>query len=370
MLIDFMKRIKGIKSLKKSIVRKLGPIMVFVFLLISFSACQEEKAIIPVLEQNTGTKDIEAFGTVGIQRSVAISFDFPTKLMSIAVWEGQRVEYGQILGTLDLHGIDEERESLQEEINLLAEETNRLQQKTAEKEASLEQQAYPELQKLLFMIEVQHKKKEDLLAEYDRKSKLVTAGSLPSETLSQPKQQMNDTDIEIQSLLYSIDILKYQYQQEIVQLKEEILQKQTQVEVLKNERGKIGKLKNQSWLKEEQIICPVEDGIVSEIRHIEGGTLNASEILFVIEDLDSMTVIADVNEQFIHSVQEGSTATVIPDANRDYAFRGQVTFISAKAVRLSGETVIPVHITLAQENSFLKPGYNVQVLIQPADDIP
>lgn len=83
-----------------------------------------------------------------------------------------------------------------------------------------------------------------------------------------------------------------------------------------------------------------------------------------------MTVIADVNEQFINSVQEGTTAIVIPDANRDYSFRGQVTFISAKAVRLSGETVIPVHITLAQENSFLKPGYNVQVLIQPADDIP
>lgn len=225
MLIGFMKRIKGIKSINKSIVRKFGLILAFVFIMISFSACQEEKVSIPVLEQNTGTKDIEAFGTVGIQRSVAISFDFPIKLMSIAVWEGQRVEYGQILGTLDLHEVDEEQENVQEEINLLTEETNRLQQKTAEKEANLEQQVYPELQKLLFMIEVQHKKKEDLLAEYDRKSKLVAAGSLPSETLSQPKQQINDTNIETQSLLYSIDMLKYQFQEEIRRLKEEILQK-------------------------------------------------------------------------------------------------------------------------------------------------
>ncbi|MBP7176952.1 MAG: efflux RND transporter periplasmic adaptor subunit [Thermoclostridium sp.] len=370
MLIGLMKFLKGIPSPEKKVLQKSVLVLILIFFLTAFSACQEEKAPIPVLEQNTGTKDIEAFGTVGIQRSVAISFDFPVKLMSIDVWEGQHTEYEQVLGTLDLHTLDEERENMQEEINLLTEELNRLQQKATEKEASLENQTYPELQKLLFMIEVQHQKKAELLAEYERKSVLVTGGSLPSDTLSQPKQQINDTEIEIQSLLYSIEILKHQYQQEITQLMEETLNKQIQIDVLTSKRKKIGKLKNQAWLKNEQIICPVKDGIISEIRHIEGDTINSSDVLFVIEDLDTMTVIADVNEQFIHSVQEGSTATVIPDANRDYSFRGKVTFISAKAVRLSGETVIPVHITLDQKNSFLKPGYNVQVLIQPADDIP
>ena len=84
------------------------------------------------------------------------------------------------------------------------------------------------------------------------------------------EKQINDTNIETQSLLYSIDMLKYQFQEEIRRLKEEILQKQAQVEALKNKRAKISKLKKQSWLKEDQITCPIEDGIISEIRILRG----------------------------------------------------------------------------------------------------
>ena len=89
--------------------------LLFVSLFLNLGSCEEKAETIPVLVQNSGISDIEAFGSVEIEHELELSVALPAKISSIDVKEGQSVEAGQILADLDFSLLEKER------INILSE---------------------------------------------------------------------------------------------------------------------------------------------------------------------------------------------------------------------------------------------------------
>ncbi len=344
-------------------------IFILMFLLILITcACQDQAAPVPVLVQDSGSRDIEAFGTVSIQKEQALSLDFPVKITSINVSEGQLVEMGQSLATLDFGLWEEEKNNIVQEMALLKKEITLLQNQVKEKESALEQRVSPDIQRLLFLIQAQESKREDLYKEYTHRMELVKSGSYPAQTLQEMESSIKELDMELKSLEFSVKSQEYQLKSEVDRLKETLYTSRMKFEPLEYKLVKLNDLVNRPCIQDGHLISIIEKGLVGEIRCIQGSTIPASQPIFILQDLNSLTIIAEVNEQFIDRVVQGSKAYVIPDANREYEFRERVTFISSRAIHRSGETIIPVHITLNQGNTFLKPGYNVQIYIESAGD--
>jgi hypothetical protein len=66
-------------------------------------------------------------------------------------------------------------------------------------------------------------------------------------------------------------------------------------------------------------------------------------------------------EEFIKDVTIGGKAAAVPVADNARSYEGKVTRVSNLAVKVNGETVIPVEITLAARDGFLLPNFNVDV---------
>ena len=100
-------------------------------------------------------------------------------------------------------------------------------------------------------------------------------------------------------------------------------------------------------------------GIVMEKKALQGMRFMPGEALYQIADLSSVWVIADVFEQDIGLVRNGSKATVNINAYPGKTFSGRVTYVYPT---LSAETrTVPVRVELANPGGLLKPGMFAQV---------
>jgi len=100
-------------------------------------------------------------------------------------------------------------------------------------------------------------------------------------------------------------------------------------------------------------------GIVMDKKALQGMRFMPGETLYQIADLSSVWVIADVFEQDIGLLKNGTKATVRINAYPDKTFSGRVTYVYPT---LSAETrTVPVRVELANPGGRLKPGMFAQV---------
>ena len=105
-------------------------------------------------------------------------------------------------------------------------------------------------------------------------------------------------------------------------------------------------------------------GIVTEINCFEGDVLHPGQKLVSIIDLDSLKVEGDVPEEFIKNIGLYKEVTIIPLAYPDREYKGRVVYISSLAVIKKGETVVPVLISLTDNDGHLLPNFNVDIEIE------
>ena len=74
--------------------------------------------------------------------------------------------------------------------------------------------------------------------------------------------------------------------------------------------------------------------------------------------------------RFIKDVAKDAAAIVKPLADPDREYHGKVTLISSVAINRNGETVVPIQIELEDMDSFLLPGFNVDVEVQRIQEEP
>ncbi len=102
-------------------------------------------------------------------------------------------------------------------------------------------------------------------------------------------------------------------------------------------------------------------GIVLEKKALQGMRFMPGEMLYQIADLSRVWVLADVFEQDLAMVRNGSRAEVSINAYPDRKFEGRVTFVYPT---LSAPTrTVPVRIELANPGGILKPAMFADVVI-------
>lgn len=103
------------------------------------------------------------------------------------------------------------------------------------------------------------------------------------------------------------------------------------------------------------------NGIVLEKKALQGMRFMPGEMLYQIADLSRVWVLADVFEQDLAMVRNGSRAEVSINAYPERKFEGRVTFVYPT---LSAQTrTVPVRIELANPGGLLKPAMFADVVI-------
>ncbi|MCF8167545.1 MAG: efflux RND transporter periplasmic adaptor subunit [Rhodoferax sp.] len=105
-------------------------------------------------------------------------------------------------------------------------------------------------------------------------------------------------------------------------------------------------------------------GLVTEKRAVQGMRFMAGESLYQVTDLSAIWVIADVFEQDIGAVRNGSLARIRINAYPDKVFQGRVTYVYPT---MKPETrTVSVRIELANPGLLLKPAMFAQVEVPVA----
>jgi Cu(I)/Ag(I) efflux system membrane fusion protein len=100
-------------------------------------------------------------------------------------------------------------------------------------------------------------------------------------------------------------------------------------------------------------------GIVTEKKAVQGMRFMPGEALYQVSDLSAVWVVADVAEQDIGLVKNGSKASIKINAYPDKLFEGKVTYVYPT---LKMETrSVPVRVELANPGLLLKPAMFAQV---------
>ncbi len=118
------------------------------------------------------------------------------------------------------------------------------------------------------------------------------------------------------------------------------------------------------YIKDNQIVSNIKNGIVQNIMVSEAahlGVQGAPTKVLQIIDADSLTVSAEVNEEFIGSVKVGETVKIVPTSAPDASLTGTVMQIPSLAVEKDGKRVVRVLVKPNDPNNLLKPGYTADV---------
>lgn len=259
---------------------------------------------------NNINKDIiEASGVVQSSKTKNLLLDFNADISSVNVKEGQKVKKGQSLFTMDFSDINAQINSKVKELD--AENFN--------------------LKNL--------QRDREILDRNDSTSSEVQTVPNASQTSSGNKDDM-----------------KYEKDNEIKAENDKIATLQSDLNALK------GKL-NKTFIKGNDIVSDIDNGIVSEIMYKPGDVFNTQQKLCSLTDASSLMIEVKVDEEFIKDVQLGKTVNIIPIADNSKKYTGKVTGISSIAVTANGETSVTVDISIDNNDGFLKPNYNVDVEI-------
>ena len=117
------------------------------------------------------------------------------------------------------------------------------------------------------------------------------------------------------------------------------------------------------YIKGSQIVSNMKNGIVLNIMVNDASHLGAqgnTQVLQII-DADSLTISAEVDEEFISNVKVGETVKIVPISVPDVSLTGTVMQIPSLAVEKDGKRVIRVLVKPDDPDNLLKPGYTADV---------
>lgn len=112
-----------------------------------------------------------------------------------------------------------------------------------------------------------------------------------------------------------------------------------------------------------ELICTIENGIVSYIGYCEGDFVPGNKLLLSIIDADSIIVKADVPEEFVKDIRIGNRVVITPPADRGRMYAGEVIRISNLATERNGTITVTVEMRVNDRDDFLLPNFNVDVKI-------
>lgn len=306
----------------------------------------------PVVQKKTV---VEAFGTLQVKEKININIDFPTSIEKVHVVDGQRVKASDPLITLNLKDYKTEITNKQKELNI-----SNLEIEQAKSNIFLDDTNDPSMKKLENDLKNAAGLYETALKEFKNQEILYNQGAISQYDLTQAQKNLDIKKKEVDDVSFSIESLKTNRQKELGKVDIQSEKSGT----VKNEISLMNSKLNKTYIKGNDIISTVHNGIVYDIGYATGDLVDSSKKILSIMDLDTLYVEAEISEEFIKDVKLNAVATIIPTADKSKEYKGKVAFISNKAILKNGETIVPIHISLDSPDEFLMPNFNVDVNIE------
>lgn len=304
---------------------------------------------------------IEAFGLVKPTEVMNINIDFPARVRRLYVQEGEKVTLGQPLLALEveeyrteIRATEYELQLARHELKQIESEIARLSTKITEKEKQLVQESAYELSQIKSDL---RKAQQDLAT----KKALLKVNAIPAEEVASLEKTVVD-------LSRSYAHIRTEKETELKDLKAELtlnglgIQKE-RVKLLEAKLEMLRKKLDQSFIRNDELISNLANGVVSAIGYAEGDLITAERKIFSIINLDSLIVKANLAEEFIKDVHPGTEAIITPVADYSRTYPGKVIRRSDLAITENGETVVPIEISIENRDDFLLPNFNVDVII-------
>lgn len=313
---------------------------------------------------------IEAFGLVKATTVTNLNIDFPARVRRLYVKEGEKVRSGQTLLALDveeyhteIRNTEYELQTTLYELKKVESEAAELAAKIAEKEEQLATESAYDLQQIRADLA---KARQDL----DKKKKLLAIKAVPASEVTELEKAVAD--------------LNRAYEQLRSEKEDEIKRLKTELSLIKGGSGtavtRISMLKQKAALLEEklnllrkkidrdfirnnEVIAPLDNAVVAELGYAEGDLITPDRKVLSLIGLDNLVIKANIAEEFIKDLRLGAEAVITPVADYRRTYHGKVTSRAQVAIKETGETVVPVEISIEDRDEFLLPNFNVDVKI-------
>ena len=343
--------------------------------------------------------EIDAWGEVTYSRMEDISIDFPSIVTKLEVQEGDRVTQGQPLVTLDLSEYNGNMEKLkqqltanqaglpaaEQDISALQADIAQTQSQIARKTKEYNNGTSEDLVQLQSSFKLAQTQLASAKTDLQNYQKLYEAGAISKAALNQYKDVADERQKAVDDIQSNLNKTKTALKEELDQLNVSLKSKQAQLSqaqagntanVAKQEGGVSAAQVDldamtaktaKPYIKGSQIISDIQNGIVrniavSEASHL--GVQGAPTKVLQLIDADSITVSAEVDEEFIGSVQVGKTVRIVPTSAPGTSLTGTVTQIPDLAVEKDGRRVVRVIVKPNDPERLLKPGYTADVYIK------
>lgn len=374
-------------------------ILLMLISLMAFTGCNNNTTAAQELPSSTqaveSSKGIEVMGEAVADAEREITIDFPALITDIPVKQGQVVKNGDVLLKLDYSDYNntilqkaKEIEFATATLNTLikdttaqAKEINSLKEKKAQKEKLLNNNEIPEIKTLQSDEKKYNQEYEKATKDYAQQKQLFDIGSVSKESLAQYEKAMTDKQKAMEDANYSIEKIQLEYKTSINDLNADI-EKNTatltadskaqiktldaqnvKIELAKLELEKLQNKLNKTYLKDNSILCELQEATVKEILCKQGSILSEQTVVIKLIDNASLIIRADIPEEFVSKVKIGAIAEITPYADKTKLLTGKVVSIANNAVKENGETIIKADIVLDEPNDLIKSGFSVDVKI-------
>lgn len=289
------------------------------------------------LTKGSVTETLTLSGPVSGTDSVDVVSNLHLEVLNIAVSEGDQVEKGQVLATLDSSSLQREIEMARNAYDL-AIQARTENQKSRQMAYEKALQAYSEAQKALARADVLH-----------------AAGDISEVDWENAKNAM----INAQKDIASYDVVNGQVQM-------------SASDNLQVENARFALENKQKDLENTQITSPIA-GTVTRVNSKVGRFADKTEgekPMFIIENLDQLQLSIRVSEYSIGKVKLGQSAQISADLLNGETVDGVVSMISPSGEEKgdgSTERVIPITIAMKESNSGLIPGITAKAKVVLAE---
>jgi len=338
----------------KSKFKIIGAVLLFMSLVFTVGCKKEEPKVELVSESVQEDQTIDAFGVVKAKRIKNINIDFPALIEEIPVGEGHQVVQNQVLVVLDTEEFNMRIRVKEHELNI-----QRLQQEKLRNNIYKNENEDPAIKILLNNLKLAEAEYLKAQQDFITQETLFKEGAISRIDLEIYITKLDVKDKELEDAQYELELKTQAKKGELDELK---IQGE-RVRMLEKELSSLKEKLNPDYLDGNQVISNFLNGMIYDIGYAPGDSINPEKKLLSLMDLDSLIVEAEIPEEFIKDVKLGAEAMIIPLADKDRVYKGEITHISNQAIQKNGETIVPIEITMNTNDEFLRPNFNVDIHI-------
>jgi multidrug resistance efflux pump len=367
-----------------------------IFLIFSLSACGQN---VNTNSENesllTQEEYLNVYGDVKVDRSQEFVIDFPSKIETIFINDGDLVKKGDKLIALDLKDylleiqlkenevqiLESQLKKLSENSNPLMPDISRIQNELRIKENYLLTGEDPDLIPLKNRLEIIEKAIAISQQEYEANQELFEMGAITEKELKQSEQIYKSNLKDKEDTLMAIEKVKSNRRIEIDGLKTQLesisrqaantdKQKLYETEELsiriESAKLQVNAMKsklNRAFIQDNYIVAPEDNLIIYDIYCKEGSRIGPEQALLKAMYQDTMMVIADIPEESISLVSAGAEAIIVPPYENGEEITGRIRTISNRAVEKDGDIYLEAIIDIEKGKELLKPGMTVDIKI-------